>query len=49
MGYRPIGYDPFTRAIRPFKGGGRHSILVRIDAEARLKRAPPYLLRGRAI
>jgi len=49
MGYRPISYDPFSREIRPFERGGAHSLLARIDAEPRLRRAPPYLLRGRAI
>jgi hypothetical protein len=49
MGYRPISYDPFTREVRPFERRGASCILVRIDPEPRLQRAPPYLLRGRAI
>ncbi len=49
MGYRPISYDPFTRQVRPFHKAGNNSILVRVDPADRLRRAPPYLLRGRAI
>jgi FkbM family methyltransferase len=49
LGFRPISYDPFTRQIRPFHRAGNNSILVRVDVEDRLQRAPPFILRDRVI